>query len=77
MIWLLVTLRLVVVPLVIATIIASAVSPLMRVLRARGVPPALAAIAAHWWRASTSSCRLRPLVTINTPLDLRECCDEI
>jgi predicted PurR-regulated permease PerM len=45
-IWLLVTLRLVVVPLVIATIIATAVSPLMRALRVRGVPPALAAIAA-------------------------------
>ncbi|HEU4542291.1 MAG TPA: AI-2E family transporter [Jiangellaceae bacterium] len=46
LIWLLVTLRLVVVPLVIATIIASAVSPVMRALRLRGVPPALAAIAA-------------------------------
>jgi predicted PurR-regulated permease PerM len=45
-IWLLVTLRLVVVPLVIAAIIASAVSPLMRALRVRGVPSALAAIAA-------------------------------
>ena len=45
-IWLLVTLRLMVVPLVIAAIIASAVSPLMRALRARGVPAALAAIAA-------------------------------
>lgn len=44
--WLLVTLRLVVVPLVIAAIIASAVSPLMRALRVRGVPAALAAIAA-------------------------------
>ena len=45
-IWLLVTLRLVVVPLVIAAIIASAVSPLMRALRVRGVPAALSAIAA-------------------------------
>lgn len=45
-IWLLVTLRLVVVPLVIAAIIASAVSPVMRALRSRGLPPALAAIAA-------------------------------
>jgi predicted PurR-regulated permease PerM len=45
-IWLLVTLRLVVVPLVVAAIIASAVSPLMRALRVRGVPAALAAIAA-------------------------------
>ena len=45
-IWLLVTVRLVVVPLVLATIIASAVKPLMRALRVRGVPPALAAIAA-------------------------------
>lgn len=26
---------------------------------------------------STSSCRLRPLLAINTPLDLQECCDKI